>query len=162
MAVRLKASIGYQPIVEEVSRKFVPRKVVATAGKNVGPVALEDGGWMGGAVSTTFRAGLGTCKRNYLVVRTTGRKSAYSADEKNQQIIFKAAALGRNNIFMDLSQITRVQTMWLEAFNDTTKKVNGVSAKGYTERGWVMAVQYAGRKDDAQYNCNQFPNAFDA
>lgn len=162
MAIRLKSNIGYQPIVEEVSRKFVPRKQVASAGKNFGPVAIEPGGWMGGAVRNSARAGLGGCKRNYLVIRTTGRQSAFSADEKNQQIIFKAAALGRNNILMDLSQMTRVQTMWLQAFEDPSKKVNGVAAKGYTERGWIMAVQYAGRKEDDQYNCNQFPANFDA
>lgn len=165
MAFRLKANIGYQPIVEEVSRKFVPRKETCSAGGAVGPVVVESSGWMGGAVRKSARAGLGACTRNYLVIRANARQTPESAEELKNRSLFAQAVLGRNHIVQDLAQITRVQTMFLTASQDPSKLVNSVAAKGYTFNGWIMAVQYRGlanaEESGTTYNANTFPQNFD-
>lgn len=165
MAFRLKANIGYQPIVEEVSRKFVPRKETCTAGGAVGPVVVETSGWMGGAVRKSYRAGLGACTRNYLMIRANGRETVPSADELAARVMFADAANGRNHIMKDLGQITNVQDLFVTASANRSKLINGVSAEGYTLNGWVMAVQYKGLEKAAEtgttYDANTFPTKFD-
>lgn len=165
MAIRLKANIGYQPIVEEVSRKFVPRKETCSAGGKMGPVVVETSGWMGGAVRKSSRAGLGACTRNYLVIRANARQIEPNADELAARVMFADAAKGRNHIIRDLGQITGVQSLFVTAAQDRTKLINGVSAQGYTFNGWIMAVQYRGLRNAAEsgtvYDANTFPKKFD-
>lgn len=165
MALRLKANIGYQPIVEEVSRKFVPRKETCTAGGKVGPAVVETSGWMGGAVRKSSRAGLGACTRNYLVIRANARETPTSQNEITARSLFADAVLGRNHIIRDLGQITGVQSLFVTAAQDRAKLINGVSAEGYTFNGWIMAVQYKGLEKAAEegksYDANTFPTKFD-
>lgn len=162
MAVKIKANIAYQPVVESISRKFVPRKETATAGYKAGPVIVANAGWMGGAKRTAGRAGLGTTSLNYLVIRTAGRTTPWTENEKNNHKVFKIVAVAVPELLMDLTQITRIQELYLEAQKDLNKTINGVSAYGYTYRGWVFAVQFAGRKESDSYNVSQFPASFDA
>lgn len=173
MAQKLKANIGFQPIVTEVSRKFVPKKQTCKAyATKVGPVSVETQGWMGAAVRKSNRGGLGACERNYMVIRENARLTAPSASEMLNRTTFAAALAGKNNILHDLNQISRVQALWnggtisgttfVGAKNDLTKTINGVSAAGYTFYGWVMAVQFAGKKADPQYNVDTFPSDYDA
>lgn len=165
MAIRLKANIGYQPIVEEVSRKFVPRKETCTAGGKVGPAVVEASGWMGGAVRKSSRAGLGACTRNYLVIRSNARETPVSQKETEARVRFAEAVKGRNHIMRDLGQITQVQQLWLTAKDIPSKVINGVSAEGYTFYGWIMMVQYKGLEKAAEggtsYDANTFPTKFD-
>lgn len=165
MALRLKSNIGYQPIVEEVSRKFVPRKETCTAGGKVGPAEVVSNGWMGGAVRKSNRAGLGACTRNYMVIRANARETPVSQNELTARSRFADAAKGRNHIIRDLGQITNVQTLWLAAKDVPSKVINGVSAEGYTFNGWIMMVQYKGLEKAAEegtsYDANTFPTKFD-
>lgn len=173
MAVKLKANIGYQPIVTEVSRKFVPRKKTCKAyASKQGPVKVETTGWMGGAVRKTHRGIFGACERNYLVIRENARSSAPSSAELQSRMLFKTVQSAVNDLLIDLTQMSRIQVMFTGgthggttyegAANNASIRVNGVSAKGYTLKGWVFAVQYAGKKESASYDVNTFPSAYDA
>lgn len=166
MATRLKSNIAYQPIVEEVSRKFVPKKETCTAGVKAGPVTTMSQGWMGGGVRTTGRAGLGQCKRNYLVIRSNARSSAVTNEELAARVLFGRAAKGRNTIMKSLIEIVKVEDMYTEARlaleQGIAKTCNGVSVYGYTVRGWVFAVQRAGLENSSEYDENTFPSSFDA
>lgn len=167
MAVRLKSNIAYQPIVEEVSRKFVPKKETCSVGVTAGPVKTESQGWMGGAVRTTGRAGLGQCKRNYLVIRSNARSTTVSNDELAARSVFTRAAKGRKTINQSLTEIVKAEQLYTDARKaleqGQVKSCNGVSVYGYTSQGWIFAVQYAGLVNDpAQYDENVFPSAFDA
>ena len=161
MAVRLKSNIAYQPIVEEVSRKFVPKKETCTAGRQAGPVVVESNGWMGGAVRTTNRGVIGVSKRNYLVIRSNARLSAVTNAELAARALFTGVVAGRKFIMRDLSQIATVEGLWVQARKNALATINGVSADGYTLMGWVFAVQYAGRKEDSGYDLMKFPTKFD-
>lgn len=173
MAVKLKANIAYGSHLESVSRKFVPRKeTCSSVATKIGPTFLDASGWMGGGVRHTYRAGLGYCERNYVVMRVNARSTAPTANELQQRENFAAVIAGRQAILADLTQIGRVQTMWKGgkvgstyyegAMNDMSITVNGVSAKGYTFKGWLFAVQHAGLTNNPSYNVNQFPADYDA
>lgn len=159
MAIRLKANITFQPIVEEVSRKFVPREQTCRARGGAGPVNFLTQGWMGAAVRPSVRGGLGLCTRNSLVIRQNARTTAISADEQQARERFAAVVSGRNHIKRDLSQIVRVQEQWMAAKDNKTITYNGVSAYGYTFYGWIFAVQYAGKLADDSYDVNTFPTS---
>lgn len=165
MAIRLKANIGYQPIVEEVSRKFVPRKETCSQRSHFGPVTVDANGWMGGAVRKSSRAGLGACTRNYLVIRANARQEEPTGNEVAAREMFADAVKGRNHIMRDLGQITKVQDLFVTASANRSKLINGVSAEGYTFLGWIMAVQYKGLQNAAEagttYDANTFPTKFD-
>lgn len=158
---KLKSNVQYQPVVESVSRKFVPKKDTCTAGKTAGPVKVESQGWMGGAVRSTGRAGLGASTRNYLVIRANARATDVTNKELENRANFAKAIRGRKAILTDLSQITRVQQMWLQVYGDPTLSCNGIQGYGYTMKGWIVAVQMAGLKEDPSYDANVFPQAFD-
>lgn len=161
----LKSNIKYKSPIDQVNRKFVPRAVKCKAAAKFGPVETESEGWMGGATLTLGRAGLGTTKRNYFVVRQNASSHVATAADMDRRLDFIDATAGKNHILKDLSQITDVQLKWEQASADFTKTMNGVSAKGYTFYGWVMAVQYAGLKNShggQRYDANTFPVSFDA
>lgn len=162
MATYLKANVAYRPMVDEINRKFVPRKEVCSKTEEVGPVTVMGKGWMGGGCRNTYRAGIGASKRNYLVVRENARQTPPTPNEQENRSIFAAAVSGRKHILQDLQQISRVQQMWDQAQKDLSKELNGVSAWGYTFKGWIFAVQFAGKKEDDSYNVNTFPSSFDA
>lgn len=163
MAVRLKGSVGYQPIVESVSRKFVPRKETCRRSREYGPVTVLSSGWMGGAVRNTSRGVIGASTKNYLVVRANARQSNYSTAELQRQLFFTRVSAATNALMKDLNQISVIQMMWLRAIGDDKDKfINGVSAYGYTFKGWIFAVQYAGGVRNPEYNLSQFPTSFDA
>lgn len=166
MAIRLKANIGYQPIVEEVSRKFVPKKQTSRRSEKVGPIVVAEAGWMGAGVRTTYRGGLGECKRNYMIIRVNSRQSALTDDELVARTNFATIAPAVKEILTDLTQIVNVQRMWITAKDDKSKAVNGIKAEGYTMRGWIFAVQMAGlvnaQEEGQSYDVNTFPTSFDA
>ena len=157
----IKGSIQYQPVVEQVNRKFVPRKQTCTKGVTVGPVKIETQGWMGGGTRTTGRGGIGSVRKNYLIIRSNARATQPGQEELENRGLFVAANAGMRHIVKDLSQIAHLQQMWHDASTDRNKRVNGVSAYGYTYNGWIMAVQYAGKKEDDEYDVNTFPQDFD-
>lgn len=162
MAVRLKSNVQYQPMVEQINRKFVPRKDVCSNEQSAGPVIIEAKGWMGGATLQVHRGGLGATARNFLVVRANARATAPSEDEQAARVRFSKAVKGRNKIAKDLQQITRVQDAFKNSSADTSITYNGVSAYGYTFKGFIFAVQYAGLMENPEYDFNTFPLTPDA
>lgn len=159
----IKGTIGYINAIEQINRKFVPRKVKCTKSEEILPnVKTLSQGWMGGMTTLKYRAGLGLVSKNLVVVRQDARATQPSTDELAARAMFNTIAGAVRTLMKDLSQLTRIQRMYNEAAADLSKTLNGVRAYGYTLRGWVFAVQYAGRKENDQYNVNQFPSAFDA
>jgi len=165
MAVKLKANVQYINAIETIQRKFVPKKVkvVSKDASTAGPIVLAtNDGYMGGAQRLTWRAGYGQCSRNFVFIKTEGRSSAFTAHELDLRLYFKRACAAKIALMRDLSQYSRIQTLWHAALEDLSKRINGVSAKGYTWPGWIMAVQYAGIYNDPEhYNELQFPQDFD-
>lgn len=165
---KLKANIAYMPVVESINRKFALRKNTCSNNTRIdgtgGSLVLEKevAKFMGGATRYSNRAGLGTCTRNYMFFRENPRTSVVTPGELARRNLFAQIGAVVPVIFKDLSQITRMSEMWVEALADPTKACNGVRARGYTCRGWVFAVQYAGKSASSSYDITKFPTSFDA
>lgn len=172
MARKLVSNIAYGSHLESVSRKFVPKKETCSGGTEAGPVKLAASGWMGGGVRTSGRAGLGSCERNYVIMRANARLTQPTPNEIAIRTNFTKAVQGRNAIKKDLEQFPIIQIMWIGGrygeknyegiMNNPNLKVNGVSGYGYTLWGWVMAAQFAGLQADPTYDANTFPTDYDA
>ena len=100
-------------------------------------------------------------------MRKYGRSSQWTSKELNLREVFTQSVKGANHIKEDLTQISRALNMWTQSKADSTKRCNGVNAKGYTFPGWVRAVQYKGgyaayiEPGGGDYNYNTFPAKFD-
>lgn len=174
MAKYIKGTIGYIPVVDQINRKFTPRKnVCTTTTKGVGiPVELQPAKYMGGGTRQAPRGDYGWCSKNYMFFRENPRSTAPSVNEMNHRIDFSKVIAGRKFINDDLQQVDRVQYMWKGgtygdktyegAYYNKNLRINGVSGEGYTKPGWIFAVQMAGLKNDPQYNVNKFPTDYDA
>lgn len=166
MAMYQKGTIGYMPVVDQINRKFTLRKnkctklspVMTGAGLDV---KLEPTKYMGGMTTTKYRAGIGDIRRNALFVRENARTTEPSQAELTQRMNFGKVSSGVKSILKDLNQITQVQQKWMTAKEDSTKLLNGVSAFGYTFRGWIFAVQMAGVREEASYPVGTFPLNWD-
>lgn len=156
--------------IESVSRKFALRretageKSVSDAGDGSKSVEIPSTKFMGGMVrKRSVMTGTGKIEQfaqQCLFVKKYGRSTALSTDEVKARNMFADVSAGVAHIMKDLMQISYVQQQWFAALNNPNIKPNGVSRKGYgTIRDWVFAVQYAGRKESADYNVNKFPGA---
>lgn len=104
-----------------------------------------------------------TVKVQYLFIRKYARTTPPSVQEIDLHNNFATISRAVTHILEDLTQVTRVQQMYLQARADVTKKLNGVSVLGYANvRAWIFGVQYAGLKASGEYNVNTFPSNFDA
>lgn len=156
--------------VESINRKLALRREVSTTTKGLGTrhdIVIPGKRFIGGMVKTNVvpdgKGGLMTIQTQKMFVRKYGRSTPVTANEVTARVRFTKAIKGANACLLDITQITRIDTMWDQAVADPSLTLNGVSAAGYTHDGWVKAVQYAGLKlHDHDYNENQFPNSFDS
>lgn len=145
MAGKKLSKIGYMNPVEQISRKFVPRHMTSRAAESSalpGPdYILPKVKWFGAAVQERKVAGYGYVTKNIFVCRQYGRTSLAQARELSNRSNFVIANRWAVAAFKDLmAQATNIQR-WIDAINDFSKTIEGVSAKGYqTTRGWVVAV----------------------
>lgn len=161
MATYVKGNITYLPVVEQINRKFATRKKTCSRKVAIGPVIKETASWMGGATNVKSRGGLGSVSKNYLVFRENARASVLSQAEMDNQVIFSMVSSSIYALLHDLNQISRIQGLWMQVKDDGSKTVNGISGLGYTFKGWVFAVQFAGRKADPGYDVTSFPQSLD-
>lgn len=168
MAYKNNLQLAYP--IESVSRKFALRretageKSVSNAGDGSKSVTIPSTKFMGGMVHyRRVMTGIGKIEQfpqQLLFVKKYGRSTGLSTDEIRYRNIFADVSAGVAHIMKDLMQISYVQQQWMNALNDPKVHPNGVSRKGYEKiRDWVFAVQYAGRKDSADYDVNKFPGA---
>lgn len=147
MAGKKLSKIGYMNPVEQISRKFVPRHMTSRAASSALPgpgYILPKVKWFGAAVQERKVQGYGTVTKNIFVCRQYGRTSLPKAAELSRRVNFALANQWAVGAFKDLMAQAQNIQRWLDAINDFSKTIKGVSAKGYqTTRGWVVAVAIA-------------------
>lgn len=158
---KVKSNISFMPVVESINRKFALRRETCSE-KLVGNKTIDPIKYMGAGTRTKSIAGYGSVSVNYFFMRKFARASAASADELSARLLFGTVSTAVAALLKDLNQLSVIQNMWRQALEDFSKTINGVSAIGRDFRGWVWAVQYAGKKNDPSYNLNTFPSNFDA
>lgn len=158
---KVKSNISFMPVVESINRKFALRRETCSE-KTVGEKVIDPVKYMGAGTRTISIAGYGSVNVNYFFMRKFARASAVTADERAARLLFGVISTAVAALMKDLNQLASMQNMWRQAIADFSKTINGVSALSRDFRGWVWAVQYAGRKADSSYNVNTFPTTFDA
>lgn len=169
-----KAYIGTLQVaypIESISRKLALRsekaenKKLSQGGDSSHQVIIPGTKYMGGMVRSNYVVtGNGKSelvKTQYLFIRKNARESAVTDAEIAQRTIFAEVSPAVAALKKNLSQISKMQRMFLESRDDNNKTVNRISAKGYDYAGWIFAVQYAGRKASSSYDLTKFPDAFD-
>lgn len=157
-----KSSINYAYFVEDVSRKFTLRKNKCTT-KALGVTDVEPVRYMGGAVRTNLRfdtKAVTPVKINYMFLRFNPRSSGPSSAEIQQRQAFSSSVRAASAWLKDLAAIPNILTDWKEQSNGSIK---GVAKRGYTMRGWLVAVAYAfladGQEIPSAYPHNQYTPA---
>ena len=169
-----KAYLGTMQVaypIESISRKLALRsekaseKKLRQGGDSSHSVIIPASKFMGGMVRQNYVVtGNGkseVVKTQYLFIRKNARINPVTDAEIEQRTIFAEVSPAVAALKKNLSQITKMQRMFLESRDDNSKRVNGISAKGYDYAGWVFAVQYAGRKASESYDLTKFPDSFD-
>lgn len=171
MAKAYKGTMGVAFPIESIDRKLALRREKAgtqtiQSGTNNHSVIVPGVKYMGG-FTRTYSVCTGSGKKElikvqYMNVRKFGRTSPASVAEIGLRNRFAQVSQGVVELLEDLTQVTQIQQKYLTALSDVTKRMNGVSAKGYASlRQWVFAVQYAGLKASESYDVTQFPANFD-
>lgn len=171
MAKAYKGTMGVAFPIESIDRKLALRREKAgsqtvRSGGNEHKVFIPGVKYMGGFTRTysviTGSGKIEAIKVQYMNVRKYGRSTPPSVAEITLRNRFAQVSQGVVELLEDLTQVTQIQQKYLAAIADTTKRMNGVTAKGYASlRQWVFAVQYAGLKASDSYDVTQFPANFD-
>ena len=152
----IKATIGYIPVVESINRKFALRREKINNGVN-SPKC-----YLGGMTRTTYIAGQGPVAKNFLFLRKHAISVAPSADQMEIKQLFTLTTKSVSHIMKDISQVTPVKNLWLQAKENSALRIKGVSAYGRTYRGWIWAVCWARYEaEETTQQVNTFPTAFD-
>ena len=159
MATYAKGTVVYMPVVDQINRKFALRKTKCV--KVEGRVNLEANRFMGGMTTERYLPGYGIVRKNSLFFRVNPRSTEPSEDERLLRLHFSQGVKAGNRLLKDLSVITRYTEMYDQASDDFTKKVFGVSAKGYDYRGWMIACQIKAYFND-EAGKGTWPQSFDA
>lgn len=166
-------TMGVAYPIESINRKLALRsevsglKTLDHGSGNGTSVKVPGAKYMGGMTrSYGIVTGSGkkeTVKVQYLFIRKHARNTPPSVHEIDLHNNFATISRAVTHILEDLTQVTRIQQMYLQARADVTKKLNGVSVLGYANiRAWIFGVQYAGLKASDEYPVNTFPSNFDA
>lgn len=171
MAKAYKGTMGVAFPIESIDRKLALRREKAgsqtiQSGTNSHKVFIPGVKYMGGFTRTysvcTGSGKLEAIQVQYMNVRKFGRKTPPSVAEITLRNNFRTVSQGVAELMKDLTQVTTMQQKYLAALADVSKRMNGVSVKGYASiRQWVFAVQYAGLKANPDYDVTQFPANFD-
>lgn len=149
-------TVTYITGIEGVSRKFALRKEIA--GKNIAC-------FLGGMVRKTNKVGVGTIAKNFMFVRKNAISTSPSPDQMQMQEYFSRTSKAVAYMFKDLTQITSIQNLFLAGKADYSKRMEGVSVYGHTQRGWVWDVTYNRVVNDPSITdqaLKQFPTTWDA
>lgn len=160
-----KQTLGVAFPIESISRKFALRRETA------GAKSLSNGAKTIKVPSTKFMGGMvrqhsvvsgnnqrTAFRQQLLFIKKYNRSTPLSTDEVRLRNNFSKVATAVAALMKDLSQISRIQMTYSACLADNRKTLNGVSVVGYgTVRDWVFAVQYAGLKDNPEYDVTVFP-----
>lgn len=162
-------TMGVAYPIESINRKLALRseksgnKLVGGNHSVIVPGAKFIGGFTRkyGVVTGSGKSSL--VQVQYMYVRKNARTSVPSTQEIVRRNNFATISRAITGLLEDLSQVTTIQQLYLQARADVTKKLNGVSVLGYANiRAWMFAVQYAGLKASGSYDVTHFPTSFDA
>ena len=139
MAKKKVSNIGFMPVVETISRKFALRRETCvdktfTKGDLGGEAEVTINGttYMGCVGRKVYIIGEGWVTKNTFFMRKPQPARQLSAEEVQAHQNFAAGLAWANAAMIDLSVLVANQEKFLVIRNDFTKKIGGLSAKGYS------------------------------
>lgn len=165
------SNVGFVLPVERVSRKFARRidtasnktATISNTGSAEKKTKLPVKSWIGASSKDVEIFGYGTHTRNTIIVRTKARTSLAMAAELSNRSHFTEARKWVRDAQMDLMAITPNQQKFAAAKEDLSKRIKGVSLRGYkTVNGWMFAIAMAIQKDGQALPVDHLLPAFDA
>lgn len=161
MATYAKGSISFKPVVDQINRKFTPRKNVC-ANRKSGPVELIAAAYMGAGTRTVGREGIGAVSKNYFFYRENPRTSAVTADEVAMRESFTQGVQWARAAEKDLAVVTANQQKMKQLAENPSAyiEVGGdrMYIYGYTYPGFMRAFAIKAAKADVLPKDHNLPS----
>lgn len=142
MATYAKGSITFKPVVDQINRKFTPRKNVC-AQRNRGPVALVPASYMGAGTRTVGREGIGLVSKNYFFYRENARSTGVGVNEAAARAKFTQGVKWANEASKDVAVITANQLKMKQLAENPNAYIavgdDHMYIYGYTYPGFLRA-----------------------
>ena len=136
-----KGNITFLPVVESINRKFALRREVS-GNKTVGKKIIGGYQFMGAGTRTMNLAHVGLVSKNYFWMRKYGRGTPVTANETAQRQRFAACSAWVSAAMKDLAVVTQNNAKFKQIAQDPTLTIYGISAGGYTYRGFMFAYAH--------------------
>lgn len=147
------SNVSFMPAVTGVSRKLALRRekcynVTIPRGNGVG-IALPGKTYMGVVTKEVGILGHGTVTKCTLFMRTPMNRPADTTAQLEHRNAFTAGIMWANAAIKDLAVLAQNQQKFLEARQDLSKRIEGISVLGYQSfRGWMQGIAIALAKAD--------------
>lgn len=180
MSTKRLSNIGFDPVVQQINRKFATRKTTCTNkyfvngdpnGTGVSDQKPASGSskvipgtrYMGAYGRTVYVTGVGHVLKNTFFMRNPMQAHELSNNELQARIKFAAVVKWANEAMEDLAAIQVNQQRFIQSKDDRSKRICGKANIGYqTVRGYLRGMAFAILADGGQLPVNYQLPAFDA
>lgn len=144
------SNVSFMPAIEGISRKLALRretcinKDVAVGSRAANAKVIPGQTYMGVVTRPVNVIGVGTVQRSTLFMRKPMNAPVADTATLKRRTDFAYAADWAKNAMESLEVASANFDKFLQAKNDFSKKIKGISAYGYqSPRGWFFAIAYA-------------------
>lgn len=175
MGIRKISNIQFDPVVQQINRKFVTRKTTCvnkyvTRGANTSDTPLSTTNmvipgarYMGAYGRTVNLTGIGSVIKNTFFMRNPMAARVPSENELNTRSRFAQANEWTRDALEDLAAISHNNALFLQASKNPAATIKGVACVGYQSmRGWMCAIAFATLKAGETLPQNHQLPGFDA
>lgn len=161
MAIYAKGSIAFKPVVDQINRKFTPRKNVCAL-RNGGPVKLIAASYMGAGTRTVGREGIGAVSKNYFFYRENPRSTGVGINEAAARDKFKQGVQWAIAAEKDVAVITANQLKMKQLAENPSAYIEVGGERmyiyGYTYHGFMRAFAIRAAKANELPKDHNLPN----
>lgn len=176
MATKKLSNIAFDPVVQQINRKFATRKTTCTnkyiqkgssvgeqPGNGVSNVVIPGTRYMGAYGRTVRITGVGLVQKNTFFMRNPMQAAIPTADALAARARFAHAGIWMREGWDDLAAYNVNQKRFTESKDDPTKTIEGKANIGYQSiRGYITGMAYAILAAGKELPTNHQLPAFDA
>lgn len=175
MAIRKVSNIQFDPVVQQINRKFVTRKTTCVnryvkrggsasatplAGSNM---VIPGARYMGAYGRTVNLTGIGSVIKNTFFMRNPMVQRLPTESMLNTRTWFAQANQWTRDALEDLAAIAHNNALFIQAQKAPNATIKGVTCVGYqSQRGWICAIAFAMLKAGETLPVNHQLPGFDA
>lgn len=175
MALRKISNIQFDPVVQQINRKFVTRKTTCVnkyvkrgglatdtplPGSNI---VIPGTRYMGAYGRTVNLTGIGSVIKNTFFMRNPMVQRQPTQSMIDTRAMFAQANQWTRDALEDLAAIAHNNALFIQAQKTPNATIKGVTCVGYqSERGWMCAIAFAILKAGETLPANHQLPSFDA